>query len=1082
VAKPKQTVVGAVLVVGGGISGMQAALDLAESGFKVYLVDKSSSIGGVMAQLDKTFPTNDCAMCIMAPKLVATGRHHNIELITNAEVEKVTGDAGNFQVTVNKHFRRINEEKCTGCGECAGECPIEVVDEFNENLIPRAAVHIKYPQAVPLVYAIDPDHCIGCGICEKTCKAQAIEYFQEPEKVELNVGSVILSPGFDEFVPTAIQEYGYGKLPNVLTSIEFERVLSATGPSTGLVLRPSDGDIPEKVAFIQCVGSRCSADDVAGNEYCSSVCCMYAIKEAIIAQEHTDGLHSTIFFMDMRAFGKEFDDYYKRAQDEYGIRFIRSRVAEVGQDPETRNPIVRYIDDEENVVDEQFDLVVLSVGLNSPENAGELSEVFGIDLNKYNFCDTGTFTPLDTSRPGIFVGGAFAAPKDIPDTVAQASGAAARAAGVVASERGNLIVTKEYPEEKDTKWDRPRIGVFVCHCGINIGGVVDVPAVVEYAAKLPGVVYAERNLYTCSQDTQEQIKDMIEEHHLNRVIVASCTPRTHEPLFQNTVREAGINPYLFEMTNIRDQCSWVHMHEPAEATEKAKDLVRMVVAKAYLLEPLKRMPLEVNKSALVVGGGLSGMTAALEIADQGYMVHLVERAHDLGGNLRNVKFILDPKSQDHFLDTQDKLDEIIERIQKNDKIILHTNSEIKSIGGFVGNFVSVVEDNGEEDEIKHGAIVIATGANELAPDEYLYGKDERVVTQLELEEMLAGEQGAGSGEQGAGSGEQTRPAPSFGDSEGTPKAEVIYEVNYRKKQFVNSRSQLPVPKLNNVVMIQCVGSRNQERPYCSRVCCTNAIKNALKLKELNPNVNIYILYRDIRTYGFREEFYRRSSEAGGVFFIRYEEDQPPELVKKGKKLQLTLTDPVLEDKLTLDPDLVVLSTAIIPNEDSEELAKMLKVPMSKDKFFLEAHMKLRPVDFATDGVFLCGLAHSPKFIDEAISQAEGAAARACIVLSQDVIEAEGTVATVNEAMCRGCGMCIEVCPFNAIEFQEFNWFGHKLEVASVNEVLCKGCGSCTASCLSGAIQQKKFDDKQLLSMVESFLAEDEDEPDQEVEA
>ncbi len=1043
-----KTVVGAVLVVGGGISGMQAALDLAESGFKVYLVDKSSSIGGVMAQLDKTFPTNDCAMCIMAPKLVATGRHHNIELITNAEVEKVTGEAGNFQVAVTKHFRRVNEEKCTGCGECGSECPIEVVDEFNENLIPRAAVHIKYPQAVPLVYAIDPEHCIGCGICEKTCKAQAIEYFQEPEKIELNVGSVILSPGFDEFVPTAIREYGYGKIPNVLTSIEFERVLSATGPSTGLVLRPSDGDIPEKVAFIQCVGSRCSADDIAGNEYCSSVCCMYAIKEAIIAQEHTDGLHSTVFFMDMRAFGKEFDDYYNRAQDEYGIKFIRSRVAEIGEDPETRNPIVRYIDENENVVDEHFDLVVLSVGLNSPENAEELSEVFGIDLNKYNFCDTGTFTPIDTSRPGIFVGGAFAAPKDIPDTVAQASGAAARAAGVVASERGKLIVTKEYPEEKDTKWDRPRIGVFVCHCGINIGGVVDVPAVVEYATKLPGVVYAEDNLYTCSQDTQEQIKDMIEEHHLNRVIVASCTPRTHEPLFQNTVREAGVNPYLFEMTNIRDQCSWVHMHEPVKATEKAKDLVRMVVAKAYLLEPLKRMPLEVNKSALVVGGGLSGMTAALEIADQGYMVHLVERATDLGGNLRKVKFILDPKSQDHFLDTHEKLEEIIDRVQKNDKIILHTNSKIKSIGGFVGNFISVVEDNGQEEEIKHGAIVIATGANEFKPEDFLYGQHDHVITQLELEEILAGERGAGSREP---NGSELSPLSS------------------------------DLQNIQNIVMIQCVGSRNKERPYCSRVCCTNAIKNALKLKELNPNVNIYILYRDIRTYGFREEFYRKSSEAGGVFFIRYEEDQPPELVKNGKKLQLSLTDPVLEDKITLDPDLVVLSTAIIPNEDNEELAKMLKVPMSKDGFFLEAHMKLRPVDFATDGVFLCGLAHSPKFIDEAISQAEGAAARACIVLSQDVIEAEGTVATVNEAMCRGCGMCIEVCPFNAIEFKEFNWFGHKLEVASVNEVLCKGCGSCTASCLSGTIQQKKFDDKQILSMVESFLAEDEDEPDQEVE-
>ena len=1050
---PKSKIVGAVLVVGGGISGMQAALDLAESGFKVYLVDKSASIGGVMAQLDKTFPTNDCAMCIMAPKLVATGRHHNIELITNAEVEKVRGEAGNFKVTVVRNTRRVNEEKCTGCGECAGECPIEVVDEFNENLITRAAVHIKHPQAVPLVYAIDEQNCIGCGICERTCKADAIEYFQKPEKVSINVGSVILAPGFDEFIPEMIQEYGYGKYSNVLTSIEFERVLSATGPSTGLVLRPSDGDIPEKVAFIQCVGSRSTAVNGCGNEYCSSVCCMYSIKEAIIAQEHTDGLNSTIFFMDMRAFGKEFDDYYTRAQDEYGIRFIRSRVAEIVEDPVTKNPIVRYIDENADLIDEQFDLVVLSVGLNPPQNAEKLSEIFGIELNKYNFCDTGIFTPLDTSRPGIYVGGAFSAPKDIPDTVAQASGAAARASGVIASERGKLITKKEYPPEKDTKWERPRIGVFVCHCGINIGGVVDVPEVMEYAKSLPGVVFADNNLYTCSQDTQERIKDKIDEYNLNRVIVASCTPRTHEPLFQNTVREAGVNPYLFEMTNIRDQCSWVHMHEPEKATAKAKDLVRMVVAKAYLLEPLKRLPLEVTKSALVVGGGLSGMTAALEIADQGYPVHLVERTHELGGNLHNLKFVLNPiaqpseKAEIDFIDTHKKLNEIIKKLKNSKNIHVHTNTEINNIAGFVGNFTTTLKVNGKEQEIQQGAIVIATGAKKYKPQEFLYGKDKRVVTQLELEEMLM-----------KGDGRKMK-----GDSL-SPHASRL-------------------SPFKSVVMIQCVGSRNDERPYCSRVCCTNALKNALKLRALNPNINIYILYRDIRTYGFREELYRKSSETGGIFFIRYDEHQPPELTKKGKKLQIEVNDPVLNETLQIHPDLVVLSTAIIPNEDSEALAKMLKVPLSKDGFFLEAHMKLRPVDFATDGVFLCGLAHSPKFIDEAISQAEGAAARACIVLAQDVIEAEGTVAKVNEVLCRGCGICIEVCPYNAIDFKEFNWFGHKLEVASVNEILCKGCGSCSAACLSGAIQQKKFDDKQLLSMLESFLAEDADEqPEPEVEA
>ena len=632
----KDKKVGAVMVVGGGVAGIQASLDLADSGFKVYLVEKGPSIGGVMAQLDKTFPTNDCSMCILSPKLVATGRHPNITILTNADIMGLSGEAGNFEVKIRKNSRYIIEDKCNGCGICAQKCPIEAVDMFNEGLANRGAVYVEYPQAVPLKYKIDREKCIGCGTCYEICKARAIAYDQKESETTINVGSIILAPGFEPFDAKLKSEYGYGHFQNVVTSIEFERILSASGPYGGIVLRPSDGEIPKRIAFIQCVGSR---DYQLGNTYCSAACCMYGMKEAVIAKEHTPiNMDAAIFYMDMRSYGKEFDAYRNRAEEEYGIRFTRSRVAGVTEDPATGNPIIHYVQDETPKT-EEFDLVVLSIGMQPPKNVEELAKNLGIKLNKYNFCETQTFTPMNTSKPGIFVCGAFSAPKDIPESVAQASGAAAKAMSIIASARGTQVVAKKYPPERDVSKEEPRIGVFVCHCGINIGGVVDVPEVVKYAKSLPNVVYAEANVYTCSQDTQKLIREKIEQNNLNRVIVASCTPRTHEPLFRETVQEAGLNPYLFEMTNIRDQCSWVHMHEPKEATKKAKDLVRSVVAKAALLKALKKPMINVTQVGLVIGGGVSGMTAASELAKQGFEVHLVEKDRALGGHLRSIHYL-----------------------------------------------------------------------------------------------------------------------------------------------------------------------------------------------------------------------------------------------------------------------------------------------------------------------------------------------------------------------------------------------------------------------------------------------------------
>jgi heterodisulfide reductase subunit A len=1003
---PKQKI-GAVLVVGGGVAGIQASLDLADSGFKVYLIDQSSSIGGVMAQLDKTFPTNDCSMCILSPKLVATGRHPNITILTNAEITGLNGEAGNFEVELRRKSRYVIEEKCNGCGICAQKCPIEAVDSFNEGLSKRSAIYVKYPQAVPLKYMIDREKCIGCGTCDEICKAHAIQYDQGDSEVKLEVGSIILAPGFESFDARLKTEYGYGRFPNVVTSIEFERILSASGPYGGLVLRPSDGEIPKKIAFIQCVGSR---DFQLGNNYCSAACCMYGMKEAVIAKEHTPSkLDAKIFFMDMRSYGKEFDAYYERAQGEWGIQFIRSRVAGVTEDPKTGNLFVHYVEDETPKT-EEFDMVILSTGMQPPKNVKKLAKNLGIKLNKYNFCQTQAFSPMETSKSGIFVCGAFSAPKDIPESVAQASGAAAKAMGIIASERDTQVTAKEYPPERDISQEEPRIGVFVCHCGINIGGVVSVPGVVEYAKTLPNVVYAEANLYTCSQDTQKLIRDKIVQNKLNRIIVASCTPRTHEPLFKETVQESGLNPYLFEMTNIRDQCSWVHMREPEEATAKAKDLVRSIVAKAKLLKPLQKPVIDVTPVGLIIGGGVSGMTAALELAKQGFDVHLVEKEKELGGHLRTIHYLLEKKE-----DPKKKLNALIKAVQRNDKIHVYLGAEVIDVYGFVGNFRSkIMQSDNEMKEIEHGIVIVSTGATEYKPTEYLYGADERVMTQHELEKKLA------------------------------------------EKTF----------KAKNVVMIQCVGARNEERPNCARICCGQAIKNAIKIKEENPEAEVYVLYKDLRAYGFKEDYYREAAMKG-VLFINYDDERKPRVANEGGKLKVTFCEPVIREEVEVEPDALVLSAATIPNPDNKRIAEMLKVPLTKDGFFLEAHMKLRPVDFATDGIFLCGMAHSPKYIDESIAQACAAAARATTILSKKTLEMEGIVAKVNEDLCSGCRVCEYLCPYGAVEMKDKDG----KPIAHVIEALCKGCGACGTACPTKAIALGHFTTEEILAQVRGALCE-----------
>ena len=988
-----------VLIVGGGIAGIQAALDLADSDIPVTIVERKTALGGRMAQLDKTFPTNDCAMCILSPKLVEVGRHPNIDLMMNSEITKVDGEKGDFQVDVIRHPRYVDDEKCVGCGICAEKCPIKLPNEFDEGQSERKAIYRMYPQAIPMTFAIDKENCTyfrtgKCKACEKFCEADAIDFEQQPESVSLNIGAIVVGFGARPFDPSIISEYGYGVLPNIITSLELERMLTASGPTMGKILRPSDGEVPENIAFIQCVGSR---SEVYGGIYCSSICCMYALKEAIDAHDHHHDIKSHIFSMDMRAYGKEFEDYRIRAEHEYGVEITRNnRISAVEDALENDNLVINYSEGGE-IKDKVFNLVVLSIGLEPPENIEDISRVLGILLNEFDFCQTNLFSPLETSVPGIFVCGSFSEPRDIPDTVAQASGAASLA-GILSEriEEGSRV--KEYPVEKDVEGEEPRIGVFVCHCGINIGKTVSVSEVVEFAKGLPNVAYAEENLYTCSLDTQKSIRETIEEHSLNRVIVASCSPRSYEKLFQETIREAGLNPYLFEMANIREHCSWVHLDNPEAATEKAKRLVGMAVAKAGLLQPLQRMPIDVTNSALVIGGGFSGLMAALEIAQRGYDVHIVEKEKKLGGNLRRVTHTLTGE------DPQKILQDRIEACQANPRMHIHLGMEVEDVEGYVGNFHSRLSDG---TEIDHGVIIVATGAEEYKPTEYLYGQDPRIVTQLELEEQML-----------------------WGDIEA-----------------------------NEVVVIQCVGSRTKDYPACSRICCSTSIKNALEIKRRFPASSVYILFKDIRTYGFREKYYKEACKQG-VIFIRYDDEHPPVVSKE--PLEVRTKDQFLMEDVLLKPDLIVLNAATRPNPDNEKLSEMLKVPLSKQKFFMEAHAKLRPVDFATDGIFVCGLAQSPKFIDENMSQASAAASRALTILSKDSLEGEANLACVDPERCSGCGTCVGNCPFGANRMTDEG-------VAEVLPAACKGCGCCGATCPEVAITMLNYTDDQLLAQARSVL-------------
>ncbi|MFP4160245.1 MAG: FAD-dependent oxidoreductase, partial [Desulfobacterales bacterium] len=862
----------------------------------------------------------------------------------------------------------------------------------------------------------EADRCLKCGICSecyqcvKACLADAIEHDQTAEEKDLDVGSVILCPGNDVFDPSVLEDtYSYQSSPNVLTSAEFERILSASGPTMGHLVRPSDNREPEKIAWLQCIGSRDT--NRCGNGYCSSVCCMYAIKEAMIAKDHVEhDLDAVIFNMDIRTFGKDYEKYYLRARDNSGVRFVKSRVHTIDEDPKTGNLHLRYVDEAGNLEVEEFDMVVLSVGLQVPESTIKTAQRLNIDLNHYNFAETSPLAPVNTSREGVFACGIFQGPKDIPGSVTEASAAACAAGRNLAEARGTQIKEVTRPEEIKVEGEPPRIGVFVCDCGINIAGVVNVPEVREYAENLPYVVYAGENLFTCSQDAQDNMKEVIKEHNINRVVVSSCTPKTHEPIFMDTLESIGLNKYLFEMANIRNQDSWVHGDNPEMATEKAKELVHMSVARAASLQPLHERQIPVTKRALVVGGGVAGMNAALGIADQGFEVVLVEKEAVLGGLGNKLTKTIEG------MDVRAYVSETAEQVNAHSKIEVLTDSVIVDFSGFKGNFTTEVL-AGEQmvsRKIQHGVTIMATGAKEHRPGEYLYGENPAVVTQLELGEKLE-QQGAAD-------------------------------------------------NLNQVVMIQCIGSRNEENPNCSRICCQSAIKNAIHIKKLNPETQVYILYRDIRTYGMLEDYYTEARKLG-VMFFRFDPENAPVVNSGDKGVNVEFTDHILSRQISVDADMLVLSAGV-EAEDTEELSNIMKLNRNPENFFIEAHVKLRPVEMGTEGIYLCGTAHSPKLVSESIAQAMAAASRATTMLAQPYLTLSAVTAHVDPEKCASCLICVRTCPYGVPRINEEG-------VSEIDDALCQGCGACAAECPAKAIELRWYEDDQIMSKVDALLEEEE---------
>lgn len=998
---------GSALVIGAGIAGMQSALLLAEMGTKVFLLEQGPAIGGYFPLLDKTFPTNSCGVCFMSPTppafcpIYECHLHDNIELLPYSEVIGIGGEAGDFKVSINRKPRFVDPKQCTLCEACINVCPVEVEREFGGGLERRKAIYLPYPQAIPHSFVIDPKTCTRCGECVKVCSPGAINLDMKGEQETIEAGAILLGFGFEPFVAQRKGEYGFGRYENVMTSVQFERLISTSSPTQGFPVRISDGKKMEKIAFIQCVGSR---DPSCGQDHCSTICCMYATKQAMIAKDRSPDLGVTFFYMDIRPMGKDYERYYERAKTEYGIEYIRSALSSIKERQQTKNLSITYVREDGTFEEREFDTVILSVGFTPPQTIKDLATSMGLQLNDQGFCQTDEFHPAQTSVKGIFVGGAFRGPRDIPETVVEGSSAAAATASFLFPQR-ILHPPKEYPMEGALADEIPRIGVFLCHCGEVLKSLT-LSDLVDGTKNLREVVHVEELGLACLSEDLDLIKRRIGEHGLNRVVIAGCSRWEVRGPIEEMARGMGFNPYLIEFANIREQCAFVHEDYPRLATEKAMVLIRMAVERARRTQPIRKEKQKVEKKGLVVGGGLAGMTASLRLAEQGYEVYLIEKEKELGGNLRHSFYTLrgsDPQALAH---------DLMRQIEDNGSIHLYLEAEVSGFERSNGYYQTKIRQHQEEKTLKHGALILATGGKEVIPKEYHYGEDPRVITQRQLE---------------------------------------------RRIHF----KEAGVKDLRSIVMIQCVGSRDEAHPYCSRICCSHAVKNGLKLKELNPAMNVFVLYRDVRTYGFYETYYHEA-RGKGVIFIRYDLENKPEVTLREGTLQVSMVDPAMGSRVTLPADWVVLSTGIEPHPH-QELAERVDVDLNPDGFFMEANPKSAPLDSVDRGKFFCGLCHSPNFIEDTISQGNAAAARAAVILSRETAEEKAYLAYVIKRLCCGCGLCVSVCPYQA---RVLNDEEGKAEVMGA---LCQGCGSCVIACRNGASQQRNFEKELNLAVLDAAI-------------
>ncbi|MFX0136275.1 MAG: FAD-dependent oxidoreductase [Candidatus Hodarchaeota archaeon] len=1017
-----------VLVIGGGISGIQASLDLIKLGFKVYLVEIKATIGGTMAQLDKIYPTLDCSLCILAPKMVDVYRSPNIELFTYSYVKNIRGSPGDYTITIIRKPRYIREDLCKGCGDCAEICPVRgIPNEFDAHLNTRRAIYIPFPSSVPPIYLIDDSKCITlnygiCGLCAKVCNSEAIDFLQKPEEIKLKVGAIVIATGYTQEMPNLYDSFS-GRSPNVLSSIQFERLLSANGPSGGQIIRLDDKKHPQSIAFIQCVGSR-DVHHPKCKKYCSAICCMNSAKEAIVVKEHDPSIDCFIFNTEIRAKGKNFYEFIEKSRNEYDVKYVNGHVSFIKENSDNGKLKLYYEDiNQEKVGSFEVDLAILASVLSPPPSYYELLKKLNVECNNLGYIRETDIKLLE--KRNIFVTGYSRKPNDIQMAVAEGSACAAKISEILHPVRFQNIKSLVYPPETPVKpEDEPRVGILVCQCGSNIGGIVNVSEVVDYVSKLPYVVHVEENMYSCSSDSQERIKEILVKYDLNRFIVASCTPRTHEQLFKNTLREAGLNPFLFELVNIRNQDSWVHQNEPKKATKKACDLIRMYLAKVINLKPLETIKVKVKKSTLIIGGGIAGITAAYNLANQGFEIYLVDKKSSLGGvAVEYIDLYYVPITKNEILQE-------IKQLKSKSNVHFLLNYIIDDIRGYVGNYqikVKNVHDNSKNEVFNVGTIIVATGTKQVKTKRWRniskkYPK--HVLTQTELTEM------------------KDEDIPKFKD------ATIILCVDQRRDKF---------------------NTGDYIKAYCSNICCGVALKNIEKLLNINPNAHIHVLYREFQFSDLNaENLWRRLRKK--VTYERYHSIDDIKINDKNDIFKIVYYNIGAQTSIEFTTDLIILATPKVPADGTEELAKMLKVPTNTDGFFLEADAKLRPIDFATEGIFLCGGAHWPKWIGESITQAYGAAGRAAIIMVKGELETECITSYINQEKCIGCGKCIEICPYNAIEMvkveKEMGLYNMIMRKARIVNFVCKGCGACVVECSVGAIDQNHFSKFQINKMID----------------